>query len=298
MPMLSRFRVIQISDTHLVESPAFFLENWARLVRHVNALAPSLVIHTGDVSFDGASDETQLERASAHLRSLDCESLAVPGNHDVGELPAATGNLEPPLSAKRCDRFAAHFGQTRFKRDLGAWRLVGINGLLLGSGAHADARAEAAEWEQLESDLASAGERHIALFLHKPLYAEGPGDDSGAPRMLPRAASERLHSLIQQSDVRVVASGHLHEHRIATIEGVRHVWAPSTCFVTDEVLSAPIGIRRVGFVKYEFGPDDVEVEVVCPDDMVTHQFMDHPEVYPRFQEAARRVLARKRSQQA
>ena len=159
------------------------------------------------------------------------------------------------------------------------------------------AAAEAAEWEQLESAVASAGGRHVALFLHKPLYNEGPGDDSRAPKMLPKPAMERLHALIQQSDVRLVASGHLHEHRVATIEGVHHVWAPSTGFVTDEAISTPIGTRRVGFVKYDFGADDVEIEVVCPDDMVTHQFLDHPDMYPRFQEAARRVIAHKRARE-
>jgi len=284
------FRVVQISDTHLIEEPSFFLENWGRLVDHVNALSPSLVIHTGDVSFDGADHESQLERASTRLRDFDCEVLAVPGNHDVGELPGA-GDLEPPVTTERCRRFAAHFGQTRFQRDLGGWRMAGVNALALACGGE----DEQEEWRQLESALRTAAQRPIALFLHKPLYFEGPNDASHPPNAVPAEVSARLHNLIQQYDVRVVASGHLHEHRIARIAGVQHVWAPSTCFVTDEILSAPVGTRRVGFVRYDFTPDDVEIEVVCPDDMETHLFMDHPEMYPRFQEAARRIVDERRA---
>ena len=41
--------------------------------------------------------------------------------------------------------------------------------------------------------------------------------------------------------------------------------------------------------------DDVEIEVICPDEMVTHLFMDHPQMYPQYQEAARRVIAGKRA---
>lgn len=291
MATQSAFRVIQISDTHLIESPSFFLENWGRLVAHVNALKPDLVIHTGDVSFEGAEYEAQLERASARLQEIDCESLAIPGNHDVGETTSAAAALEPDVSAERIERFAAHFGQSRFSRDLDSWRLVGINALLLGSGLD----AEAEEWQCLEDALASAGDRQLALFLHKPLYVEGPGDASKPPPMLAKDASDRLHALIQDKGVKVVASGHLHEHRVALIAGVRHVWAPSTCFVTDDILSPAVGTRRVGFVQYLFGPDDVEIEAICPDDMVTHKFLEHPEIYPRFQQAAQESLAARQS---
>lgn len=287
----SSFRVIQISDTHLVESPDFFLENWSRLVEHINARKPDLVIHTGDVSFEGAEHEAQLKRASAHLGEIDCESIAIPGNHDVGEAPGSSFGMEPEISAENCERFAAHFGQQRFSRDVGAWRLVGINALLLGSGLD----AETEEWQHLEDALAGAGERHLALFLHKPLYLDGPGDGSKPPGKLACAVAQRLHRLIQESGVKMVASGHLHEHRIATIEGVRHVWAPSTGFVTDEILSPSVGTRKVGFVQYLFGSDDVEIEPVYPDDMVTHLFLDHPDMYPRFQEAARESIAAKQA---
>ena len=288
------FRVIQISDTHLVEEPSFFLENWAKLVRHINALAPDLVIHTGDVSFDGASEEDQLQRASERLKDIACEALALPGNHDVGELPGPATRLEPEITAESCDRFARHFGQSRFQRDLGKWRLVGCNALLFGSALD----AEAAEWEHLEEAISGAGERRVAVFLHKPLYVKGPDDGSRAPTMLATAASQRLHALARDSNVELVASGHLHEHRIESIHGMQHVWAPSTGFVTDEILSPPVGTRRVGFVDYLVGSEGVEVNAVFPDDMVTHLFMDHPDMYPRFQEAARRLLAHKRQAKA
>jgi 3',5'-cyclic AMP phosphodiesterase CpdA len=289
MALQATFRVIQISDTHLVEQPAFFLENWEKLVRHINARPPDLVIHTGDVTFDGASEESQLQRASELLKDIACEVLAVPGNHDVGELPGPATQLEPEVTRESCDRFAAHFGQSRFWRDLGSWRLVGCNALLFGSGID----AEAEEWKHVEQAIASAGQRRVALFLHKPLYVEGPGDGSKPPTMIAGDASRRLHGLARDGNVELIASGHLHEHRVESIQGAQHVWAPSTGFVTDEILSPSVGTRRVGFVEYLFDDDGVAANVVCPDDMITHLFMDYPDMYPRFQEAARRSIARK-----
>lgn len=283
------FRVIQISDTHLVEQPAFFLENWEKLVRHINERSPHLVIHTGDITFDGASEEDQLRRASELLKGIACEVLVVPGNHDVGELPGPAPQLEPEVTRESCDRFTAHFGHSRFERDLGSWRLVGCNALLLGSGLD----GEAEEWDHLEQAISSAGQRRVALFLHKPLYVEGPDDGSKPPTMLAAEASRRLHGLARHDNLDLIASGHLHEHRVESIHGAQHVWAPSTGFVTDEILSPSVGTRRVGFVEYRFDDAGVAVNVVCPDDMITHLFMDYPDMYPRFQQAARRAIARK-----
>ena len=79
-------RIAQLSDIHLDEyTEPFFLE---RIVKHVNALRPDVVLLTGDfvtrgsLTFVAANHAAQ--RCAEILRTLDCpERYAVLGNHDV-----------------------------------------------------------------------------------------------------------------------------------------------------------------------------------------------------------------------
>ena len=52
--MRGGMRVIQISDTHLSAGKPHFADNWAPLADWIEAQRPDLVIHTGDVTVDGA----------------------------------------------------------------------------------------------------------------------------------------------------------------------------------------------------------------------------------------------------
>ena len=59
-------RVIQISDTHLSAGKPHFADNWAPLAAWIEEQRPDLVIHTGDVTVDGA-DAPEDMRYSAGL---------------------------------------------------------------------------------------------------------------------------------------------------------------------------------------------------------------------------------------
>ena len=78
-------RIIQISDTHLSPGKAHFTDNWAPLARWIAEQRPDLVIHTGDVTVDGADVEADLRYAAELMRGLGVRFRAVPGNHDVGD---------------------------------------------------------------------------------------------------------------------------------------------------------------------------------------------------------------------
>src|SRR5579872_770108 len=81
-------RIIQVSDTHLSRTHLDFAANNRRIAALIASLKPDLIIHTGDVSMDGAGDSRDLELARRWVEELAVETLAVPGNHDVGDLPA------------------------------------------------------------------------------------------------------------------------------------------------------------------------------------------------------------------
>ena len=78
-------RIIQITDTHLSRSKAHFADNWAPLARWIAAQCPDLVIHTGDVTVDGADIEDDMAYAAGLMHDLGVRWRAVPGNHDVGD---------------------------------------------------------------------------------------------------------------------------------------------------------------------------------------------------------------------
>ena len=78
-------RLIQISDTHLSPGKAHFADNWAPLARWIAEQRPDLVIHSGDVTVDGAEVEEDLRYCAELMRGLGVRFRAVPGNHDVGD---------------------------------------------------------------------------------------------------------------------------------------------------------------------------------------------------------------------
>jgi hypothetical protein len=63
-------------------------------------------------------------------------------------------------------------------------------------------------------------------------------------------------------DLRLVASGHVHQRRDFTYGRLRHIWAPSAGFVISDAKQEVIGIKEAGLVEYRFQPDSFEVRHV------------------------------------
>ena len=82
---------------------------------------------------------------------------------------------------------------------------------------------------------------------------------ASAIRYVPVPARSRLLQMLGSVDLRLVASGHVHQRRDFTHSRVRHVWAPSAGFVISDQRQEVIGIKEVGLVEYRFQPDSFEV---------------------------------------
>src|SRR5215472_18565559 len=143
-------RIIQISDTHLSPGKAHFVDNWAPLARWISDQRPALVIHTGDVTVDGADVSEDLRYAAELMRGLGVRFRAVPGNHDVGD----AGDRHQPVNDERLRRWRVYFGPDRWIEDVEHWRLIGLDALLLGSGAP----EEAAQADWLAAVMNEAGD--------------------------------------------------------------------------------------------------------------------------------------------
>ncbi|WP_298965919.1 metallophosphoesterase [uncultured Methylobacterium sp.] len=249
-------RIIQISDTHLSREHGDFAANLAIVGEEVAATAADLVIHTGDLSMNGAVGPDDLDDALAWMRTLPQPALWLPGNHDVGDLPDLRADQR--LDDERLARYRDRAGDDRWMRDAGGWRLIGLDAMLCATG-HPD---EHRQYEWLEAALAVTGP--VALFLHKPLFVDDPNEPARGYWTIPPAPRRRILDLLARADVRLIASGHLHVARHARFGETDHVWCPSAAFVCGPSQIGVPGERRIGYVVHELDPDRVESRFVFP----------------------------------
>ena len=256
-------RVIQISDTHLSPEKAHFADNWPPLAAWITAARPDLVIHTGDLSVDGADTEDDLSHCATLMRGLGVRFRALPGNHDVGD----ARHRHQPVDAARLARWRRHFGPDCWVEDAEHWRLIGINAMLIDSGEP----EEAAQLAWLEEVMETAEGRRLAWFLHKPLFLDSPDEgDTGYWSVKPEPR-RLLLKLLRRHQVALVASGHLHKVRDFVNAGTRYIWAPSSAFLCGPSVQTQMpGDRRLGAVSYEFAGTEVRAGIVAVPGLAEH----------------------------
>ena len=171
--------------------------------------------------------------------------------------------------------FRSHFGDDFWQVDAGHWLLVGLNAQLFGSGL----AAEEAQWAFLAAAAATADRRPVALFVHKPLFHEQRNETEVNHRYVNPEHRRRLFETLDGAALRLVASGHVHQHRHRRVDGVDYCWAPSTAFVLPDRMQPVIGTKRVGYIAYAFGADDVAIEVVEAPALTNHSYEDFPALY-------------------
>ena len=259
---MTEFRLTQISDTHLTRNFAVLTDNFYRVGEHIDAHRPDLVVNSGDVSWDGPTSRADMEFALALHAALPVDCRYLPGNHDIGDNPTAVGVAPScPATEERRDAFVSVFGEDRWQFEAAGWRFIGLNSLIMNTGIPSEEEQE--EW--LTERLAGASGKPVALFLHKPLFLNTPEDleeASTAIRFVPQPVRARLAALLDAYDVRLVASGHVHQRRDFTYAHTRHVWAPSVGFIVPDRMQDVIGVKETGLVEYRFRPNSFEVRHV------------------------------------
>jgi 3',5'-cyclic AMP phosphodiesterase CpdA len=183
----------------------------------------------------------------------------LPGNHDVGDNPTKVGPTPPhPATEQDVQIFRDLFGDDRWRFEASGWCFVGLNSLIMNTGI----AREAEQFDWLASQLSACGGKPVALFLHKPLYLNTPGDpelEASAVRYVPMPARQQLVEMLRTVDLRLIASGHVHQRRDFTYAHIRQVWAPSAGFIIPDRIQQVIGVKQVGLVEYRFQPDSFEV---------------------------------------
>ena len=259
---MPEFRLIQISDTHLARRLPTLTQNFHRVSEHIDARRPDLVVNSGDLAFDGPTSRDDLEFARELHAALPVACRYLPGNHDIGDNPTELGPAPPqPATEQERQNFLSVFGEDRWRFDAAGWRFIGLNSLVMNTGL----ASEAEQYDWLASQLSSADGKPVALFLHKPLYLNSPEDPelaASAIRYIPMPARSRVVEMLRAADLRLVASGHVHQRRDFTYRHIRHVWAPSAGFIIPDAKQEVIGTKEVGLVEYRFQPDSFEVRHV------------------------------------
>ena len=115
--------LVQVTDTHLSRSHAYFVDNWKVFKAEMKADPPDLIVCTGDVSLRGSDEDADLAFARAEFDRLPAPVLVLPGNHDIGDPPPAP-RLDRPINEDRRARWSRHFGPDWWHRDFGDWRLL------------------------------------------------------------------------------------------------------------------------------------------------------------------------------
>lgn len=259
---MAEFRLIQISDTHLARRYQSLTDNFHRVSDHIDATRPDLVVNSGDLAFDGPTAPDDLEFAGRLHRALPVSCRYLPGNHDIGDNPTAVGAPpSQPVTEQDRQAFLSIFGEDRWRFEAAGWCFIGLNSQVMNTGL----ASEAEQFDWLASQLAGAAARPVALFLHKPLFLNSPDDPELAAtsiRYVPMPARSRVLEMLGRVDVRLIASGHVHQQRDFTHRHARHIWAPSAGFVISDKRQEVIGIKQVGLVEYRFQPDGFEVRFV------------------------------------
>lgn len=76
-------KIIQITDTHFNPDKPHFNGNWAPLLTWIEETGADLIVHTGDLTVDGADKDADITFSMDLMRQLSIPMLIVPGNHDA-----------------------------------------------------------------------------------------------------------------------------------------------------------------------------------------------------------------------
>lgn len=270
--MTDRQRIVQVSDLHLSRKRAYHQDNWEIVLDWLAAERPDLVVVSGDVALSDPDAVDDLVFAREQVERIPVPWLAIPGNHDIGD-NVLSGGMKQRVDAERRRRWLDLFGPDYWRKDLGAWTLIGVNAQILNADG-LEAEVEQAAWlEATVGDLPP--ERPIALFVHKPLFVDRPSETTVSGDCLELEARRRLLAPFTGRSLRLVACGHKHQYRSFGLDGTIHLWAPATGMVNFGPDRTMWGLRVVGFVEITLAGERMRQRLVGHDFLFRHESYVH-----------------------
>jgi 3',5'-cyclic AMP phosphodiesterase CpdA len=265
-------RVVQISDTHMLNTGGAVLKNFEIAADYANGLKPDLIIHTGDavgLNPDWTHDKEFV--VDCFRSTFNAPFHVLPGNHDTGDTgPQVWMNFH--ATSERVQGHRKAFNGDRFVETFGDWTIIGQNSEMFGSGIP----EEHEQWAWLDETLASATGKLVALFEHKPIWRPKGVPAEAIGLSLDGPSRTRLLNRIRRGghSLRAVGTGHLHLSRGKQRSGAIEGWGPSTSFTTGLPTAEP---NKPGIVEWRFGHDTVERIYHQPPGLTALDFTEIPE---------------------
>lgn len=262
MNLPNQTTVLHVSDTHMSPDHKPGQDMWTAVVRYAEKARPDLIIHTGDVVFEDPDSDVDYEFAAFQMRRLTTPWLMVPGNHDVGDTePDPYRGLVTP---ERLARYRSHFGADRWATTIGGWNLIGLNSQLFDNHLLEE---EAEQWAWLDEQIAQAEGQPVGLFMHKPPSINSLSEELYVNKSIGRGSRRRLRELVEAGKVKLIGSGHLHEHVVLYSRGALLVSAPAVGAVPAGEAVWQLGLRCNGIVEYRLSGDSVRARLLSERDL-------------------------------
>ncbi len=241
------------------------------VVRRLNELKPEFVIHLGDLVQPVPKLPTYgkaMQIARDILGELDMPIHVLPGNHDLGDKPAAF-MAAPPVSDSDLEAYAPFWGPTYISFDRGKVHFVCLNSPVMNTGLPVEAEQQA--W--LEEDLkeATRQSKRILMFIHYPLYMARVDEEEHYDNIAEPARSWVL-DLIRRHRVEAVYAGHVHNYFFHRYENANLFVLPAIAFVRQDYSELfRIGpadeygrndSAKLGFAMVTVTAEGVETEIV------------------------------------
>lgn len=264
-------KIAVLSDPHIGSTNPVFVPNWEKVVAYVNAHRDiDLVIILGDLTLLGSEQEEDLLFGRNALEALNLPWLAVPGNHDVGDIARTS---HQPANSERLSAWTEHYGAAHWHDDrFSGWRLIGLNSQIIGTGLD----EEEAQWAALANALATCGSRKPVLFTHMPLFLTDWAEDDRPAWALMSEGRERLRGLIKEHGIRSVVTGHMHRTIQFDTPETRMIWCAASSFLTyDQSMPEQPGAALLGLTILTGGDQDIDAEFVEIDDLMVSRIEDY-----------------------
>lgn len=207
-------RLIQITDTHLCREPGDIMNSGIntdvslqRVIEQVRQHQPGLVVASGDLAQD--PHLAVYQRLKALLDSLDCPYVIMPGNHDDCDMLVECFDMPP----------------ARYLKDyrMGNWHLLFLNTAWHG---HVEGRLAKSELVRMQRFFAESDAEYMLLFLH---HHPVPVHSAWMDAIALTNAEGFWEIVVDESRVRGVVCGHVHQAYDELRKGLRVLGTPSTC---------------------------------------------------------------------
>ncbi|MBE9221564.1 metallophosphoesterase [Cyanobacterium stanieri LEGE 03274] len=211
--------LIQITDTHLLDSPEEFLRgenpwyNLKAILDKVKKLQPDGLLLTGDLTDKGS--KVAYEYLLKAMNEFNCPIYWLYGNHDDGNLLT---KMLSPINCLGCQSI-----------DLGFWRLLLLDSVLVGA-KFGGGYIKQTQLDWLKEELIKYRDKPTMIALHHHPVTTGIDwvDQIGVEN-----GDDLIHLLQLFSQVRLVLFGHIHHalhyHHVNGVgKGIDFWGCPST----------------------------------------------------------------------